>query len=392
MTVKRRKGKPQISEYAYQKDSRYFAQIADDIKDIGTQELAELGAIDIVPAFRGIYFTADKKTLYRANYMSRLISRVLAPLIAFNCQDTDKLYEQAKQIRWGDFFTPDKTFAISANVSGSRITHSKYASLCLKDAVVDALRSKTGIRPDVSVLNPDILLNLHIRKDRAVISVDTSGGPLHKRGYREETVSAPMQETIAAAIIRFTGWDGSVPLYDPMCGSGTLLCEALMKFCKIPSGIFKKQFGFESLPDFDTTAWMQVKKIADGRIRELPDGVISGSDLSPQAVNASKTNLLGIHHGTRVNVEQADFATLPDMNGHVIVANPPYGIRMGADQDLDSFHKKLGDFLKQKCKGATAYIYFGDRAYIKKIGLKASWKKPIKAGGLDGRLVKYEMY
>lgn len=392
MTVKRRKGKPLITEYAYQTDSRYFVQIADGIKDAGVQELAELGAEDLSPVYRGIYFTADTQTFYRINYMSRLASRVLAPLLAFECLDTEKLYKQAKQIRWGDFFNKNQTFAVSANVSDSKITHSKYASLCLKDAIVDSLRSKTGLRPDVSVQDPDIGLNLYIRKDRAVISLDTSGGPLHKRGYREETVSAPMQETVAAAIIRFSGWDGAVPLYDPMCGSGTLLCEALMKYCNIPSGIFKKQFGFECLPDFDSAVWVQVKKAADAMIRDLPDGLISGSDLAAQAVEAAKTNLMGIHYGTKVHVKQADFASLPDIKGHVLVANPPYGIRMGEDQDLDAFHKKLGDFLKQKCSGSTAYIYFGDRTYIKKMGLKASWKKPIKAGGLDGRLVKYEMY
>jgi putative N6-adenine-specific DNA methylase len=177
-----------------------------------------------------------------------------------------------------------------------------------------------------------------------------------------------------------------------MCGSGTLLCEALMKYCNIPSGIFKQKFGFEYLPDFAETEWMQVKKAADAMIRELPEGLISGSDLAVQAVDAAKTNLMGIHHGTKVDVKQSDFSALPDMNGYVLVANPPYGIRMGEDQDLDVFHKKLGDFLKQKCSGSTAYIYFGDRTYIKKMGLKASWKKPVKAGGLDGRLVKYEMY
>ena len=293
---------------------------------------------------------------------------------------------------WEDFFAQGNTFAVSGNVSDSAISHSKYAALRLKDAVADYFKEKTGQRPDVSVRNPDILLNLHIRNDKAVISLDTSGGALHRRGYREETVSAPMQETVAAAIIRFSEWDGSVPLYDPLCGSGTLLCEALMRYSNIPAGVFRNRFGFEFLPDFDGAVWKQVKKEADGHIRELPKGLIAGSDVSAEAVSAARTNLMGLHYGNNVSVERADFRKLPALEEHVIVTNPPYGIRMGGDENLEMFYKNLGDFLKQKCKGSAAFVYFGEREYIKKIGLKASWKKPIKAGGLDGRLVKYEMY
>ena len=380
------------SKYKYQQNSRYFAQIAEDIKEAGAEELSELGATDIVTTFRGIYFNAEKSALYRINYKTRLISRILATLVSFNCHNTDQLYERAKQIRWEDFFSNGHTFAVSGNVSDSSISHSKFASLRLKDAVVDYFRDKTGKRPDVDTIIPDIRLNLHIRKNCADINIDTSGGALHRRGYREETIAAPMQETVAAAIVRFTGWDGSVPLYDPMCGSGTLLCEALMHYCRIPSGIFRKKFGFECLPDYDSSVWKQIKKEADSKVRELPQGLISGSDLSGNTVNAARINLMGLHYGKNVKIEKADFRMIPKIEGHVIVTNPPYGIRMGENQDLDLFYKDLGDFLKQKCKGSTAYIYFGDRSYIKKIGLKPSWKKPIQAGGLDGRLVKYEMY
>jgi len=391
--VKRiRRIKRQTAVYQYQKDNRYFAQIADSLKEAGARELTELGAQDVRPEYSGIHFRADKSTLYRINYLTRLLSRCLAPLISFPCPDTDRLYRKAKQIRWENFFAQGHTFAVAGNVSDSAISHSKFAALRLKDAVADYFTEKTGQRPDVSVRNPDILLNLHIKNDQAVISLDTSGGALHRRGYREETVAAPMQETVAAAIIRFSQWDGSVPLYDPLCGSGTLLCEALMAYSKIPAGIFRQRFGFESLPDFDRSIWQQVKKEADGRIRELPQGLIAGSDISAEAVSATRTNLMGLHYGNSVNVERADFKELPAIEGQLIVANPPYGIRMGGDEDLEPFYKALGDFLKQKCKGSTAYIYFGERRYIKKIGLKASWKKPITAGGLDGRLVKYEMY
>ena len=391
--VKRyRREKRQTATYQYQKDFRYFAQVADGLKEAGAGELNELGAEDVRPEFSGIYFRADKSTLYRINYLTRILSRCLAPLISFACHDTDTLYQKAKQIEWEDFFAEGNTFAVSANVSNSAISHSKFAALRLKDAVADYFKEITGQRPDVSVRNPDILLNLHIRNDKAVISLDTSGGALHRRGYREETVPAPMQETVAAAIIRYSEWDGSVPLYDPLCGSGTLLCEALMRYSNIPAGVFRNQFGFEFLPDFDGAVWKQVKKEADGHIRELPEGLIAGSDVSAEAVSAARTNLMGLHYGNNVNVEKADFRKLPALEEHVIVTNPPYGIRLGRDENLEMFYKYLGDFLKQKCKGSAAFVYFGERKYINKIGLKASWKKPIKAGGLDGRLVKYEMH
>jgi putative N6-adenine-specific DNA methylase len=384
--------KQQAAAYQYQQDCRYFAQVADGLKEAGAQEIAELGAGNIQPEFSGIRFKADKTTLYRINYLTRLLSRCLAPLVSYDCPDTDTLYRKAKQIKWEDFFAKNNTFAVSGSVSDSAISHSKYAALRLKDAIADHFKEKTGQRPDVSVRDPDILLNLHIRNDKAVISLDTSGGALHRRGYREKTVSAPMQETVAAAIIRFSEWDGVVPLYDPLCGSGTLLCEALMQYCQIPAGIFRQRFGFESLPDFDAPAWHLVKKNAEEQIRELPKKMLAGSDVSLEAVRAARTNLMGLHYGNRVTIERIDFKKLPDFKEHVIVTNPPYGIRMGADQNLDLFYKDLGDFLKQKCKGSTAFVYFGDRKFIKKIGLKATWKKPIKTGGLDGRLVKYEMY
>jgi putative N6-adenine-specific DNA methylase len=387
-----RREKRQPATYQYQKDCRYFAKVADGLKEAGAGELAELGAEDVRPEFSGIHFRADKSTLYRINYLTRFLSRCLAPLISFACHDTDTLYQKAKQIKWEDFFSEGNTFAVSGNVSDSAISHSKFAALRLKDAVADYFKEKTGQRPDVSVKSPDILLHLHIRHDKAVISLDTSGGALHRRGYREETVPAPMQETVAAAIIRYSEWDGSVPLYDPLCGSGTLLCEALMRYSNIPAGVFRKQFGFEFLPDFGGAVWKQVKKEADGHFRELPAGLIAGSDVSAKAVIAARTNLMRLHYGNNVSVGKADFRKLPALEGHVIVTNPPYGIRLGKDENLEMFYKYLGDFLKQKCKGSAAFVYFGEREYIKKIGLKTSWKKPIKAGGLDGRLVKYEMY
>lgn len=396
MVILRKKGdksrNPEPPKYLYQKKLRFYAQVSETLKDAAVGELQSLGGTDIMPSFRGIWFTAEKEALYRINYSSRLISRVLAPLAAFDCYNTDVLYKEARQIRWDDFFDEDMTFAVFANVSDSRINHSKFAALRIKDGIVDSFLEHTGRRPNVAPINPDVEVNLHIRKNVAELNIDVSGGALHRRGYREETVSAPMQETVAAGIIRMTGWNGKVPLYDPMCGSGTLLCEALMHYCRIPAGIFRKNFGFEHLPDFDPAIWEQVKKEADSKIREIRSGLIGGSDRAEEAVRAAMTNISGIHHGNRVEIRQSDFRDLPGIRDAVIVTNPPYGIRMGKDEDMDALYRALGDFLKQKCTGSTAYIYFGDPVFIKSIGLKPAWKKPLKSGGLDGRLVKYQLF
>jgi putative N6-adenine-specific DNA methylase len=378
--------------YDYQKNNIFFAQVAEGVKEAAAVELSELGAKNINPAYRGIYFMARREALYRINYSTRLASRVMAPLLSFDCPDPDQLYKKTKQINWTDFISPANTFAVFSNVSNSRITNSHYASLKVKDGIVDSFREKAGDRPDIDARNPDIWLNLHIRNDRAVISIDTSGGSLHRRGYRKGSVSAPMQETVAAAIIRYSEWDGSVPLYDPMCGSGTLISEALMHYCRIPSGILRGKFGFEFLPDFEKHLWARTKKELDCNIRNLPEGYISGSDSSRQAVKISEANLHNLPHGEKVKLETGNFRTGKGLKNGVIITNPPYGIRMKNVKDLNLLYKSLGDFLKQKCTGSTAYIYFGEREFIKKIGLKPAWKKPLKTGGLDGRLVKYELF
>ncbi|MDP8218543.1 MAG: THUMP domain-containing protein [Candidatus Theseobacter exili] len=378
--------------HQYQKTNRYFAQIADGREELGSEELLELNAKNIKTAYRGIYFDADKATLYRINYSARLISRVLAPIKTFQCHSTDYLYKTAFSINWTDFFSVDQTFAIFSQVSNSNIRHSQYASLRLKDAIVDSFRESFGKRPDVNRESPDVWFNLHIDKNRAVIHFDTSGGSLHKRGYRSQTVEAPMQETLAAAIIRYSGWDGEKPLYDLMCGSGTLLTEAVMSYCRISPGRLRVKFGFENLPDFDRDIWDTVKKKENSNIRNLPQGLVRGCDLSEKAVAATKNNMSNISEGKQITVIRQDFRKIENLEDYVIVCNPPYGIRIGNEQNLVPLFEDLGSFLKEKCKGSSAYIYFGNKNLIKNIGLRASWKKPLKGGGLDGVLVKYEIF
>lgn len=376
----------------YQKNDAYFAQIADGLEAIGVLELAELGAANARPVRRGIHFKADRSALYRINYCTRLNTRVLAPIKSFVCPDAEAIYRAARSIDWTRFFSLDQTFAVFASTAGSTVPHSQFAGLKLKDAVADQFRAGFGRRPNVDPRTPDLWINLHVEKDRGTISIDTSGGSLHRRGYRTRSVDAPMQETVAAAMVHLSGWDGRVPLADPLCGSGTLIIEAAMAYCRIPAGYFRSGFGFQHLPDYDPRAWKTVKDDADSQIQKLPDGLIYASDIDPQAVSATRANCKMIPNARKINVLRMDFTQIGQLENRIILCNPPYGIRMQGQDNLDDFYRRLGDFLKQRCKGSQAYVYFGNREMIKRIGLKPSWKKPLRNGGLDGRLVKYEMY
>ncbi len=378
--------------FEYQKSGRYFAQVSGGIEELAADELSELGATSLTMAYRGIHFESALSTLYRINYCSRIVTRVLAPLAEFPCHSTKYLYGQARQIPWEDLLSPEHTFAIFSSVSHSKIKHSQYAGLKLKDAIVDYFRDKYGRRPSVDKLNPSLWINIHIENNYATISLDTSGGSLHRRGYRQKAGVAPMQETVAAALIRMTGWDGKRAIYDPFCGSGTLLAEALMVYCNIPAGFLRKRFGFEYLPDFERSEWALIKEEADRHIRKLPAGHIAGSDISGPAIGAAKANLGMLPYGKNVELKVSDFRKVEPRQNTVLLANPPYGIRLGDKVNLQNLYKDLGDVLKQRWKGSEAYIYFGERDFISKIGLRTSWKKPLNNGGLDGRLAKFDLY
>ena len=378
--------------FSYQKSGRFFAQIAEGLEELGSKEMRKLGAHEITPGHRGFYFSADRTILYRLNYCSRFLSRILAPLLRFDCHSDKYLYKTACRVDWTSLMDLQDSFAVKANVAHSRITHSQFAALRLKDAIVDVFRKKTGQRPSVETQTPDILFNLHIQNNKATIYLDTSGSSLHRRGYRLQSIAAPMQETVAAAIIKLSGWDGQKPLIDPMCGSGTLLCEAMMHYCRIPAGYLRKKFGFMVLPDYDAKTWFSVKSEVDSMIRDLPAGLIRGSDRSREAVAAARTNSGVFPQGANITYSVKNFQDIDSLEDSIIICNPPYGLRLDTDANIRELMKQLGDFLKQRCKGSDAYLYFGNRELIKSIGLKPTWKKLLTSGGLDGRLVKYSLY
>lgn len=379
-------------EFEYQKNRRFFGQISRGMEELGIEEIAPLGAESIRAAYRGLYFEADNAALYRINYLSRLLTRILAPFISFRCDSTDRLYHRARSVQWSTIIRPEQTFAIFAKVSNSQITHSHFAAQRLKDAIVDQIREEKKTRPGIDTKNPDHWLNLYIENNRATISLDTSRGSLHRRGYRLQAGLAPMQETLAAAIIYLSEWDGSRPLYDPFCGSGTLLCEALMHYCRIPAAYLRKKFGFQALPDYDEDVWNKIKTQSDAAIRTVPPELITGSDVSGEAVRTARRNLRRLPYGEQVSVRLKNFKSIPAIRDSVIVTNPPFGVRMGDESAAAVLYKELGDFLKQRCTGSRAYIYFGNREHLKKIGLRSTWKKPLVNGALDGRLAEFELY
>lgn len=378
--------------YDYQKNNIYFAQVTGMMEELCEQELIELGAINTKISYRGIYFEADKSTLYRINYSSRLITRVLAPLKSFYARSAKDIMKIASEIEWDKLFSVDQTFAITSTVNKSTINNSLYASQVLKDGIADYFRDKMGKRPNVDTVAPSVRFNLFIEKDKAVLSLDTSGESLHKRGYRLLAGEAPMQETLAAAIIRLSGWDGSKPLLDCMCGSGTIVCEALMKYCNLPAQYLRKNFGFFYLPDFDKNTWEALKSEIEKQIRPLQKDLIGGSDKSQITINVAKENLSRLPYSENVHLSVHPFQHINNFENGVLITNPPYGIRLGQREDVEILYKDLGDFIKTKCKGTTAFIYTGEPTLRKHIGLKTSRRIPLVNGKLEGVLLQFDSY
>ncbi len=379
--------------FIYEDTHRYFAQVPEGIEALAIQEIEQLGAGHLKAEFRGVRFSATPEVLYRINYTARLLNRILAPLASFPCCNPDDLYSGGKEISWDLLLSTGRTFGIfCTGENNPNLKNSKFAVLCLKNAITDHFRGIGGVCPNVDKSEPDIWLNLHIEKERAIVSLDISGGSLHRRGYRQRTIADPLHENIAAAMVILSGWNCDRPLHDPMCGSGTLLCEALMHGGHIPAGFLKKNFGLRFLPDFDAGLWENVKKEADDAIFSPPEGIIFGSDCDPMAVMASHVNRRVLPGGDSIQVLRQDFNDHPGIRGGVLLVNPPSGIRQREDSDLCQLYKMFGDFLKRRCAGSEAYIFFGNRKMLKHMALTPDWEKPIRNAGLDAIIAKFTLY
>jgi putative N6-adenine-specific DNA methylase len=374
------------------KAERFFATCARGLEGVLADELRDLGAGDVEPGRGGVHFAGDQALLYRANLWLRTAIRVLKPVLEATVTSPDELYEAVRRLDWSPYLTPDHTLAVDSNVRDSHLTHSKYAALRTKDAICDQFVERTGRRPSVDVDEPMVGLNLHVYRDRAVLSLDSSGESLHKRGYRPALTKAPLNEALAAALVLLSGWRGDVPFADPMCGSGVLPIEAAWVALRRPPGLTRRRFGFQGWMDFDVRLWTALRDEARRGVRKQLPAPVVGSDLRRDAVAFARHNAraAGIGHLLGFEVKDVrDFAPPAGPPG-VIVCNPPYGERLGEEKELRGLYRTLGEVLRQRCAGWSAYVFTGNAALARQIGLEPAQQVPLFNGKIPCRLLKFE--
>ena len=301
-----------------------------------------------------VSFTGNKELMYRANFQSHTAIRILKPIRHFKAKCADDVYEEIKKIDWTAYLDDDKTFAVDSVVFSEEFRHSKFVSYKVKDAIVDQFREKTGKRPNISVANPDLRLNIHIAEDDCTLSLDSSGESLHRRGYRQESVEAPLNEVLAAGMILLSGWKGDTDFIDPMCGSGTILIEAALIAKNMAPGLFRKEYAFEKWPDFDADLFDEIYN-DESQEREFLHHIY-GYDVDVKAVNTALLNVKAAGLSNDITVRQQDFKdfTQPSHKS-IIITNPPYGERISTP-DLLGTYKMIGERLKHEFKGNDAWI------------------------------------
>lgn len=318
-----------------------------------------------------------------------MVQRILYPLLDFDCHSEKYLYRQAKaNVPWTQFFGLENSFGIDANVSNSFLRHSLYASQLLKDAICDSFREEYQKRPDFTNKAPDILFNLHLHNNHASIALDILGQSMHQRGYRKYSVEAPLQETLAAVIVNLADYKGEGSLLDPLCGSGTLLAEALMQHCLVPAGYLRDHKRLRFLPLHDIALWQEVQNEANAQIRELKANRFFGVDISVKSIEAARENLSLLPGGEKVVFKRMAFQEIERLSRRTIISNPPYGVRLDYLAKVRKLYNDLGDFLKQKCPDSQSYILCGSKELVKELRLRAHWTKKLKNADLDTYLAK----
>jgi putative N6-adenine-specific DNA methylase len=372
---------------------RYFATCARGIETVLAGELCDLGAIEIDPGRGGVHFSGDRALLYRANLWLRTAIRVLWPILETPAASPDELYDAVRRVDWTRYLTPEHTLAVDCNVRDSHITHSKYAALRTKDAICDQFIERAGRRPSVDVEQPMVGFNLHIYRDRAVLSLDSSGESLHKRGYRPILTKAPLNEALAAALILLTGWKGDTPFADPLCGSGTLAIEATWLAMRRPPGLTRKRFGFQGWLDFDLDLWLELRDEARRSVRKELIAPIVGSDIRRDAILFSRTNAKAAGIGNLIRFQVKDVRDFQPPAGPpgTIVCNPPYGERIGEELDLNGLYETLGEVLRGRCRGWTAFVFTGNAKLAQRIGLTPTEQIPLFNGKIPCRLLRYDL-
>lgn len=371
---------------------KLLAKTMHGLEGVLSQELEALGAEYVQPGKRSVSFEGDLEVLYKANLLCRTALRILKPIHTFEARTEDMLYKQVLRYDWSQHMGVDQTLAIDAVVFSDYFTHSKYLALKTKDAIADYFRKKTGERPSVDTERPDVRINLHVSGTRCTLSLDSSGESLHKRDYRELRHKAPINEVLAAGMIMLTGWDGTTPLYDPMCGSGTIALEAAMIASNMPPGHFRTSYGFTGWSDFDFRLWQRIKNEAREAIKTPEKPVIFAADLQARNLNTARKSAVAAGFGSAIRFEQSDFLKwAPQSDGGTVIINPPYGERLD-DGDVTELYEQMGTHLKHTWTGFDAWIISSNIPALKRIGLRPAAKHTLFNGKLECSYRHFELY
>lgn len=369
-----------------------IAQTLFGLEDVLAEELTGIGAKEITAHNRAVRFIGDRACMYRANLCSHTALRILVPINTFTARKEDELYRAIHAMPWEDHFSEEDTLAVHCTLNSEHFNHSQYLALKTKDAICDRFRKKTGKRPSVDVELPTMRIFLHVHGDRCTVSLDSSGNTLHERGYRDRTNLAPINEVLAAGMVLLSGWDRRSPLVDPMCGSGTILIEAAMIALNIPPNHDRAQFGFERWRDFDAELWERTHQEAMSAV--LTEGpVIRGGEISSNVARKAMANIHNAGLQEHITVTTSSFAELDVPEGAgVLIINPPYGERMDKEEDINAFYKMIGDTLKKKWAGWTAWVITSNMDAARHIKLTPKPKIKLYNGALDCRFLRYELY
>lgn len=367
-----------------------IAKTFQGLEGVLAQEIIELGGNNVQIGHRMVTFTGDKELLYRANFCLRTAVRVLKPIKYFQASDADAVYDAVKGVEWENYLDLDTSFSVDSVVNSEEFRHSKFVAYKVKDAIVDYFREKTGKRPNISITNADLKLNIHITDSQCTLSLDSSGESLHQRGYRVATVEAPINEVLAAGLIKLTGWKYDCDFVDPFCGSGTILVEAALMARNIYPGIFRKKFGFESWKDFDRDLLDRIYN-DDSEERDF-NFKCYGYDLNKPAVEAALANAKSAGVADVVLVEQRDMRHFEKPSDRMLmVTNPPYGKRLQTP-DILNLYKTIGERLKHGFQGSDAWIICSSEECFDSIGLKPSLRYELQNGSLDCDFRKYQIF
>jgi putative N6-adenine-specific DNA methylase len=372
-------------------DHRYFATCARGLEPILAEELIALGAEAVVPGRGGVAFAGDRTLLFRANLWLRTAIRVLVPILEASVASSNELYDAVRSVDWSQFLTTDHTLAVDANVRDSAITHSQYAARRVKDAICDQFRERTGGRPSVDTEQPMLGLNLHIYRNAATLSLDSSGESLHKRGYRPVQTIAPLNEALAAALILRSGWNGDAPFIDPLCGSGTLPIEAAWIALRRPPGLTRKHFGFMGWMDFDIAEWTAIRDEARRHVGKLLDYPILGADQRRDVIEMARANARTAGIGNMVQLDMSSLHDLQPAAGPtgMLLCNPPYGERIGEEQELVGLYRKLGEVARERFTGWKLWVFTGNARLANEIGLPRVEEVALFNGKIPCKLIRF---